>query len=240
MSRMAFWYGFAVFSSACSINLHGQQVAENFADSFSVQPVQPYPGQPMPPQSYSTEGIPGQHEFYAQQGQACNQGNSGGCNCPACTQQPSACWTTYYRNTRWPSPFKLQDINAVSSYFAVQRENGWKMHNTLGHILFDAQTNCLTDAGKNHIRSILGDNPLDRRTVFVLQGQTPKQTAERIESVQLAISALIPAGDLPAIYVTDRDAPGSSGAYQTAVTRAMMTSIPAPRLPTFNASQGTP
>ena len=128
----------------------------------------------------------------------------------------------------------------MTSYFAVQRENGWKMHNTVGHVLFDPQSNCLTEAGKNHIRSILTDNPLDRRAVFVLQGPSPQHTAQRVESVQLAISALLPTGDLPAIYITDRDAPGSSGAYQTAVTRAMMTSLPSPRLPAFNGSQSGP
>ena len=96
----------------------------------------------------------------------------------------------------------------------------------------------LDQAGKNHIRSILHDNPSDRRVVFVLHGQNPKQTAKRVESTQLAISEIIPVGDLPPIYLTDRDAPGSSGAYQTAVMRAMMTSMPAPRLPAVNNLSG--
>lgn len=151
-------------------------------------------------------------------------------------QQPSACWTSYYRNARWPTPFRAQDVNAVTSYFDVQRENGWRLHNTVGHVLFDPATGQLTDAGKNHIVSILNDNPVDRRVIFVLQGENAKQTAQRVESTQLAVSQMLPVGDLPPIYVTDRDAPGSSGAYQTAVMRAMVSSMPKPRLPEVQLS----
>jgi hypothetical protein len=161
-----------------------------------------------------------------------------GCSHCGAGSQPSKFWTTFYRNTRWPMPFRAQDVNAVTSFFEIQRENGWKLHNTVGHAYFDTHTQQLTDAGRNHIQSILSDNPMERRVVFVLQGMTPDQTARRVESAQLAISALVPTGELPPIYLTDRDSPGSSGAYQTAVTRAMMTSMPAPRLPSLNNGQG--
>lgn len=225
MSRVSIFCGFAVFT----LSHLGQIPAQTTGESSPIQaPGYANPGSATP--YYHGNG--GQTGHYPQ---AANH-----CNCSACTQQPSECWTIFYRNTRWPAPFKQADINAVTSYFAIQRENGWKLHNTLGHVLFDPQTNNLTEAGKNHIRSILKDNPEDRRVVFVLQGQTPQQTSARIESVQLAISGLVPTGSLPAIYITDRDAPGSSGAYQTAITRAMMTSLPAPRLPSFNAGQGNP
>jgi hypothetical protein len=128
-------------------------------------------------------------------------------------------------------PFRSQDVSAVTSFFEVQRENGWRMHNTVGHAMFDPQTHCITSSGKNHIRSILGDNPSDRKVIFVLAGQNQQQTASRVESTQQAVSEILPVGSLPPIYVTDRDAPGSSGAYQTAVNRALMSSVPAPRLP---------
>lgn len=175
--------------------------------------------------------------------QTCDQGmgyHSGHCQCAQghCGhgQQQSAFWTSYYRNARWPTPFRAQDVNAVTSYFDVQRENGWRLHNTVGHVLFDPATGQLTDAGKNHIVSILNDNPVDRRAIFVLQGENAKQTAQRVESTQLAVSQMLPVGDLPPIYVTDRDAPGSSGAYQTAVMRAMVSSMPKPRLPEVQLS----
>jgi hypothetical protein len=136
----------------------------------------------------------------------------------------------YYRNKMWPLPFRSEDTKSVLDYFNVQRNNGWKLHNTVGAAMFDPQTQCLTDSGKSQVRWIVSRAPQDRRVVFVLQGDTPEKTAARVESTQLAISEMIPVGPLPQLYLTDQDAPGSSGVYQTAVTRAMATSVPAPRL----------
>lgn len=136
----------------------------------------------------------------------------------------------YYRNKMWPLPFRSEDTRSVLDYFTVQRNNGWKLHNTVGASMFDPQTQCLTDSGKSQVRWIVSRAPQDRRVVFVLQGDTPEKTAARVESTQLAISEMIPVGPLPQLYLTDQDAPGSSGVYQTAITRAMATSIPAPRL----------
>ncbi len=155
-------------------------------------------------------------------------------------QEPSPFWTNYYRNVYWPTPFTGQDLNAVTSYFNIQRENGWRLHNTVGNVLFDPQSNCLTGAGKDHVRSIVTTNPSARREIFVLHGATPQQTAQRIESVQVAVSTLLPTGELPQIYTTDRDAPGSRGDYQTKVYRDMMTKLPGPVLPPSTASQNGP
>lgn len=145
----------------------------------------------------------------------------------------------YYRNNRWPLPFRAQDTNAVLSYFDVQRNNGWKLHNTLGVAMFDVKTQMLTDSGRAHVKWIVSRAPQNRRVVFVLQGDNQADTAKRVESTQLAISDLIPVGPLPSIYLTNEDAPGSSGVYQTAINRAMTTSVPEPRLPVA-AQGGTP
>lgn len=136
----------------------------------------------------------------------------------------------YYRNKMWPLPFRAMDTRSVLDHFAVQRDNGWKLQNTVGASMFDPITQQLTESGKAHVRWVVTRAPQDRRVVFVLQGAAPEQTAKRVESTQLAISEIIPVGALPPLYVTDQDAPGSSGVYQTAITRAMATSIPAPRL----------
>ncbi len=136
----------------------------------------------------------------------------------------------YYRNKMWPLPFRAMDSQSVLDYFQVQRDNGWKLHNTLGAAMFDPETHRLTDSGKAHVRWIVSRAPQDRRVVFVLQADAPNQTMVRVESTQLAISELIPVGPLPQLYLTDQDAPGSSGVYQTAITRAMVSSIPEPRL----------
>lgn len=139
-------------------------------------------------------------------------------------------WRDYYRNKLWPRPFRANDTQSVLSYFEVQRNNGWKLNNTLGTAMFD-QSCALTPSGLAHLQWIVARAPQDRRVVFVLQGKDAETTSKRVETTQIAISRLIPTGTLPAIYLTDRDAPGSSGEYQTAIARAISTSAPAPRLP---------
>ena len=135
-----------------------------------------------------------------------------------------------YRNNRWPLPFRAQDTRAITSIFEVQKNNGWKLNNTLGVSMFDPATQGLTLSGRSHLQWIVTRAPQDRRVVFVLQGHNQQETAQRVEATQLAISEMIPVGPLPMIYLTDRDSPGSSGIYQAAVVSGLNGSIPAPRL----------
>ncbi|MFN9911194.1 MAG: hypothetical protein ACK53L_01340, partial [Pirellulaceae bacterium] len=84
------------------------------------------------------------------------------------------------------------------------------------------------------IKQVLDTAPTNRRAIFVLKGASPEQTEVRIEAVQIAVSALIPVGDLPPIYVTDIEPATSSGAYQTTVNRALIRTTPTPRLPSMD------
>lgn len=146
--------------------------------------------------------------------------------------------TDHWRNNLWPMPFRAQDSIAVTRVFDVQRNNGWRMYNTLGTPMFDGESQQLTDAGKAHLRWIMTYAPQNRRVIFVLKGQNAEQTARRVESTQLAVSEIVPVGTLPQIYLTDVEAIGSSGVYQTAVNRALVGSVPAPRLGPAPASSG--
>ena len=153
----------------------------------------------------------------------------------------SSCTYDYYRNKMWPAPFTAADTNSVTSIFDQQRSNGWRLHNTLSTAMFDPKTHCLTDAGKAHVKWIVTHAPQARRVVFVLQDADQQLTATRVESTQLAISEVVPVGPLPQIYLTDREPLGSSGVYQTAIHRAMATSVPAPRLTSASgSSSGSP
>lgn len=265
MSRRGFAIGVGLLASTLSASAVAQQPQSGYLPQqnpaqMNSQPTQPGYSQVSAPvghpvgysqDAYAQQGVP--QAAYAQSG--CGQPGCTTCGTAAyghggyaqgygqcgdgqCGQEPSKFWTSYYRNTRWPLPFRAQDVSAVTQHFDIQRENGWRMHNTVGHAMFDQRTNALTQAGRNHIQSILRDNPSNRKVVFVLQGQNPKQTSARVQSTELAISELLPVGDLPPVYVTDRDAPGSSGAYQTAVNRALMGSVPLPRLTSGGAAAG--
>ncbi len=50
--------------------------------------------------------------------------------------------------TLWPTPFRAEDTVAVTQVFDIQRNNGWRLFNTLGTPMFDPQTHRLTDAGR--------------------------------------------------------------------------------------------
>lgn len=91
----------------------------------------------------------------------------------------------------------------------------------------------LTDAGRSKIEWIVTQAPEQRRAIFVKKAGTDADTASRIESVQLAVSELVPVGPLPEIQPTDIEPPLSSGQYQTVVNRALINSTPRPRLGSF-------
>lgn len=145
----------------------------------------------------------------------------------------------YYRNKMWPQPFRAQDARSILTYFDAQRNKGWQLHNTIGSAMYEPSTGRLTETGKSHLRWVVTHAPQARRVVFVLQGSDQRETAARVEQTQLAISQLLPTGDLPQIYLTNQEPPGSSGIYQTSIQRAMTTSVPSPRL-SAAAQPGTP
>ncbi len=140
------------------------------------------------------------------------------------------CKTDKLRNNAWPQPFRAMDANAVANPFEVMKANGWREFNTVTGAFFD-DSNQLTEAGQLKIRQILSTSPPNRRAIHVLKGDTPEQTSVRVESVEVAVSGLIPTGDLPPIMLTDIEPAMSSGAYQTVVNRAIIRTTPTPRLP---------
>jgi hypothetical protein len=138
----------------------------------------------------------------------------------------------YARNNSWPQPFRGLDANAVVAPFEVMRNNGWREHNTVGTALFSAQHG-LSEAGQLKVQWIVTQAPQSQRVVYVKSGRSSEETSARVESVQLAVSQLIPSGPLPQILVTDIEPTTSSGAYQTLVHRALVKTTPTPRLTAF-------
>ncbi len=141
--------------------------------------------------------------------------------------------TDKLRNNAWPQPFRGVDAAAVVTPFELQKNNGWRQFNTIGSAFFD-NTHALTDAGAHKIAVGLTKVPSNRRVIYVLKGETPTDTATRVESVQIAVSKMIPVGPLPEILVTDQDNASVSGEYETLINRGLARTTPAPRLPKFN------
>ena len=139
----------------------------------------------------------------------------------------------YARNVAWPQPFRAADSNSVIAPFEVMRDNGWRENNTLGSSLFSADQ-ALSEAGAIKVQWIVTQAPINQRIVYVKSGSTEQDTNARVESVQLAVSKLIPSGPLPQILVTEIEPATSSGAYQTLVHRALIKTTPTPRLTKFS------
>ena len=139
----------------------------------------------------------------------------------------------FARNVAWPQPFRGADSISVIAPFEVMRDNGWRENNTLGTTLFSTE-NALSAAGAIKVQWIVTQAPQNQRIVYVKSGITEQETNARVESVQLAVSQIIPSGPLPQILVTDIEPATSSGAYQTLVHRALIKTTPTPRLSKFS------
>jgi hypothetical protein len=137
----------------------------------------------------------------------------------------------FHRNNAWPEPFQSADRAVTREPFCIQVNNGWKMQNTIGTYLFNPETQELNRAGELKVKWVVTQAPIHRRAVFVLVGESPEDTRVRVESVQRYVSRLVPDGNLPPVMITYTEPEGASGEYFDAVNRAMMQSIPAPRLP---------
>jgi hypothetical protein len=139
----------------------------------------------------------------------------------------------YHRNNQWPHPFRGMDTAAVNSPFEVMKNNGWRAYNTISDPLFDPATNTLTVAGRRHVQWILTQAPQHRRVVFILKSDTQEKTAARLAEVQKVAAELTPGAPPAGVYVTDIVPNLSPGQYQNAISRALINSIPDPRLPAF-------
>ncbi len=154
--------------------------------------------------------------------------------CVNWSQMKQECHTDRMRNSAWPQPFRSADAAAVVAPFEVMKANGWQEFNTLAHCFFD-ESNQLTDAGHLKVQEVLTMTAQSKAPIYVQQAESQQATAARVESMELAISALIPEGPLPQIAVTNTAPSTSSGAYQTVVSRALIQTTPNPRLPKFGA-----
>ena len=154
-----------------------------------------------------------------------------------CAEMRHETGVVYARNVAWPHPFRGADANSVIAPFEIMRDNGWRENNTLGSTLFSNQ-NALSEAGAIKVQWIVTQAPQNQRIVYVKSGKSEQETNARVESVQLAVSQLIPSGPLPQILVTDIEPATSSGAYQTLVHRALIKTTPTPRLPQFTSING--
>lgn len=141
----------------------------------------------------------------------------------------------YARNNAWPDPFNEADAMQVVMPFEIMKQNGWRMHNTIGHELFREGDGALLAAGSKRVQWIASQAPVSRRSLFVLRGTSPEETKARVASVHQTLASLNLPGQPPQITVTDVEPGASSGAWAVKVNREWLDSLPIPQLPQTSA-----
>jgi hypothetical protein len=154
-------------------------------------------------------------------------------------------WSSWNENNKWPQQWVGYDRQSVCVPLSMQAEKGWHRMNLIGAVHFDAATNELNPAGVHRVRFILMRQLPERRTIFVERGATAEQTASRVDIVQQAAVAMLPAGELPEVTDTAMILEGSRAEDVDATLKGFDSTRPAPRLPAAsseasNAGENSP
>lgn len=154
-------------------------------------------------------------------------------------------WSGWKENNQWPKQWIGYDRTAVCTPLDMQAEKGWHRMNLIGSFHFDPTTNELTSAGERKVRFILTQQPPDRRIIFVERANTADLTASRIDEVQQAAVAMLPAGELPEVADTSMILQGWPADDIDATLRNFDKTRPDPRLPAAsseasNAGENSP
>ena len=142
----------------------------------------------------------------------------------------------YHRNNAWPDPFTEVDAGHVIRPFEIMKENGWRMHNTIGHELFRSGDGALLAAGHKRVHWIASQAPTSRRTVYVLSGNSEAETQKRVDSVHKTLASSYFPGPAPNVLVTTVEPTTSPGAWATKINREWLEHLTAPQLPSTSAS----
>lgn len=149
-------------------------------------------------------------------------------------------WHTEFRRSLvWPEPFLQQDREAVWAPLTTMVYNGWRDQNTLTDEHFKEGTAELNQAGRNKVWHIVSRVPDQFRAVFVLQGESPESTAERIAHVQQVAAELSTEAPPPEVFETQTAPDNWPADYVNAVEGKFIESTPAPRLPEVSGSSSS-
>jgi hypothetical protein len=142
----------------------------------------------------------------------------------------------YHRNNAWPQPFTDDSVRQTVAPFEVMKQNGWRLHNTIGNELFRDGDGALLAAGNNRVNWIASQAPADRRVVYVLRGRTEAETAARLASVRDTLSRVQINGPAPQLMITEIEPTTASGARLTQINRDWLDVLPSPKLPSTSST----
>ena len=76
------------------------------------------------------------------------------------------------------------DQQSVREPFRLMVERGWQAQNTIGTEHFEAGSDKLNAHGRRQVQWVLSRKPETRRILFVEPGQSARQTARRLATVE--------------------------------------------------------
>jgi hypothetical protein len=146
------------------------------------------------------------------------------------------CKRTYRSNQLWPWPYQTPDRVAVREPFCMMVNNGWRRQNLLGAHHFNPDTNQLTTAGELRVQSIMTQNPVERRGIFIERTIQPDTNAARLTAVREYATKVTADGQMPQVEETFLVSEGRPAAVVDATNVKFMQSMPAPVLPAATAT----
>lgn len=142
----------------------------------------------------------------------------------------------FHRNNCWDEPFTAIDRRAARTPFDAMVQSGWRAQNTLGEHYFNRETQALNEAGEQKLFWIVTSAPEPYRMVYVTQAMSRDVSERRIDSVQQSLVRMLPDQPLPAVLPSFEEPRGWPAEYIDAIDRKEQSTIPAPRLPAFQAA----
>lgn len=139
------------------------------------------------------------------------------------------------RNNAWPKPFACHDRMAWFSVWGATYDAGWIGQCTLTDVHFNPDTGALNEAGQNKVQSIVANNPLDRRAVYILHDRNVVDTQSRVEQVRTTISKWYGPELANNVVVTDRFPQEVSGQRIQAINDQYRAQMPAPMIQTSSS-----
>lgn len=115
--------------------------------------------------------------------------------------------------------------------FEIQMANAWSDMTSLNTFFFDPDTHELTHAGLLHVRWILLQAPISRRSLSVQRGAVAEITEARLASVREVVAEIAGEDNRIAIAVSDRIPYMAPGIDVDVASRLYYSSFPLPRLP---------
>lgn len=166
------------------------------------------------------------------------------------TQPANAGWAEWHsfwnrahtdklRSNCWPQPFQQADRATVCQTLSVQLANGWRRQNTLSEVYFDQDTHALNEAGRRKLYSIVTSSPESFNTIYVVQSMNPEAQQRRVASIQQNSSQLFGNQPTPEIVPVKISPRSWSASYIENISRQVESTIPAPRLPSFQDTTGS-